>query len=252
MPVMSATASNRATLLAPTGTLRAVYLGSNPAQARCDPVTGEARGVCPDLAAELGRRLGVPVMLTPCSGAGTVIDAVRQGAADIGFVAYAPERAGTVAFSQTYMLVEQSFMVPDASPIRSCAQIDRAGGRVGGGRGDSLTLYMRRNFEYATIVETDNTPADAKRMMLEGAFDAFGANRQRLTTLLQDMPGYRMLPDVLFGVTQTIIVPQEPPDALTAINAFIEDVRLSGFLQRAIADSGIVGLVPAPAGHDRR
>ena len=30
--------------LAPTGTLRAVYLGTNPAQAMRDPSTGEIRG----------------------------------------------------------------------------------------------------------------------------------------------------------------------------------------------------------------
>jgi polar amino acid transport system substrate-binding protein len=35
--------------IAPTGTLRAVYLGTNPAQAMRDPATGEVRGPAYDL-----------------------------------------------------------------------------------------------------------------------------------------------------------------------------------------------------------
>ena len=39
--------------LAPTGTLRAAYLATNPAQAMKDPWTGELRGASLDLAREL-------------------------------------------------------------------------------------------------------------------------------------------------------------------------------------------------------
>ena len=62
------------------------------------------------------------------------------------------------------------------------------------------------------------------------------------------MPGYRLLPDSLFGVTQAIIVAKGKPDVLKDINAFIDDVRTSGFLQDTIAKSGVIGLEMAPAG----
>jgi hypothetical protein len=55
------------------------------------------------------------------------------------------------------------------------------------------------------------------------------------------------LPDSLFGVPQTIIVPKGRADVLTAVNSFIDDVRASGFLQNAITSSGIIGLQAAPA-----
>jgi polar amino acid transport system substrate-binding protein len=51
--------------IAPTGTLRAAYLSSNPAQAVRDPTTGEIRGTSADLARELARRRKVPVALIP-------------------------------------------------------------------------------------------------------------------------------------------------------------------------------------------
>jgi polar amino acid transport system substrate-binding protein len=61
-------------------------------------------------------------------------------------------------------------------------------------------------------------------------------------------PGSRLLPDSLFGVPQTIIVPKGKADVLAAVNRFIDEVRASGFLQNAIASSGVVGLQAAPAG----
>jgi len=119
--------------IAPSGTLRAAYLANNPAQAVRDPASGEIRGASADLARELARRRNVPLVFLPLTNPPTVIEAVAKGDADIGFVAYAPERVGTVEFSQIYMLVQQSFIVPDSSPIRSVADIDMPGRRIAGG-----------------------------------------------------------------------------------------------------------------------
>ncbi len=234
--------------LAPTGTLRAVYLSSNPAQAVQDRVTGEIRGASADLARELARRNNLPVTLKGLTDPPAVIDAVNKGEADIGFVAFAPERVGTVEFSQVYMLVQQSYLVLDGSPVRAIADVDRVGLKIAGTRNDSITLFMKRKFKGATIVEIDNNPAEIKRQLMAKEIDAFGANRQRLTNLMNDTPGLRLLRDNLFGVPQTIIVPKGKPEVLTTVNRFIDDVRKSGFLHDAITASGIVGLEEAPGG----
>src|SRR5215470_10438540 len=234
--------------IAPGGTLRAAYLANNPAQAVRDPASGEIHGASADLARELAQRNNIPLVFMPLTNPPAVIEAVAKGDADIGFVAYAPERVGTVEFSQIYMLVQQSFVVPEGSPIRAVADIDAPGRRIAGGKNDSITLYLARNLKQATLVETDNTPADAKHRLLAGEVDAFGANRQRLTNLMTELPGYRLLPDNIFDVPQTIIVPKGEADVLTVINAFIDDVRASGFLQNAITKSEVVGLEMAPAG----
>jgi polar amino acid transport system substrate-binding protein len=235
--------------IAPTGALRAAYLSNNPAQAVRDPATGETRGASVDLARELGRRINAPVTLIPSTSPQAVIDAVSKGDADIGFVAYAPSRTGTVAFSQTYMLVRQSFLVPENSPIHSVADIDQPGRRIIGGKGDSITLFLARTLKQAKLIETDNTPADTKQKFANGEIDAFGANRQRLTNMAAEMPGYRLLPDNIFDVQQTIIVPNDKPEVLAEVNRFIDDVRGSGFLAAAIDRSHIPGVEVAPAGY---
>ena len=50
--------------LAPTGTIRATMLATNPIQGRVNASTGEVTGVVADLMKELGRRRGMPNTLT--------------------------------------------------------------------------------------------------------------------------------------------------------------------------------------------
>lgn len=247
--LMSLSARADVATLAPTGALRAVYLTTNPAQAVQDRASGEIRGASADLARELGRRLDVPVVLVPLANPQTVIDAVARKEADIGFVAYAPSRTGTVEFSQTYMLVNQSFLVPETSALTSVGDIDRPGLRIAGGKGDSVTLYLARVLKQPTLVETDGTPADTWRKFEAREIDAFGANRQRLTTMMKDRPGYRLLPDNVLDVPQTIVVAKGNLAALDFVNRLIDDVRQSGFLKSALDRSGIVGIDVAPAGY---
>jgi polar amino acid transport system substrate-binding protein len=234
--------------IAPGGTLRAAYLGTNPAQAMRDPATGEVRGPAYDLARELARRNNVPLEFKPIASPPAVIEAVKNGEADIGFIAYEATRLGTVEFSQTYMLVRQSFLVLDGSPIKAIADIDRAGQKIAGTVNDSITLCMKRILKQATIVELENNPAELSKALTARTIDALGANRQRLTTLSMANPGMRLLPDDLFNVPQNIVVPKDRPAPLAAANALIDEVRLSGFLQSAIERGGAIGLAVAPAG----
>src|SRR5215510_8565980 len=234
--------------VAPGGTLRAVYIGTNPAQATRDPATGVTRGPSYDLTVELAKRLGIAVDVKPVAGPAAVIAAVSAGEADIGFVAYEPSRAGTIEFSQTYLLVQQSFIVLDGSSIRTIADIDRSGQKIAGVRDDSISLYLRRHLKQATLVEIANNPPETKRMLAAKEIDAFGASRPRLSALVAETPGTRLLSDNLFGVPQTVIVPKGKAGALEAINRFIDDARAAGLLKAAIERSGVVGLDVAPGG----
>ena len=135
---------------------------------------------------ELGRRVGVQVALRGLQTPQLVIDAVQRGEADIGFVAYNPERAGPVEFSQVFMLVQQTFIVREGSSIRTVADIDRTNQKIGAVRGDSIALYLARNLTQARLVEMP--PADtraAAESLLSGSVDAFGANRQLLSDALR-------------------------------------------------------------------
>jgi polar amino acid transport system substrate-binding protein len=232
--------------VAPTARLRAVYLGSNPAQAVRDNATGEIRGASADLARELAKRLNKPLDLTAAANPPAVIDAVKNGQADIGFVAYEATRVGTVEFSQTYMLVQQSFLVLGDSPIRAVADIDQTGRKIAGTRNDSITLCLKRVLKQAALVELENNPEIIAKALTGREIDALGASRQRLTNLMKVVPDSRLLTDTFFNVPQNIIVPMGKPEALAAVNGFIDDMRASGFLRDAILKGGAVGTAAAP------
>lgn len=232
--------------LAPTGTLRAAYLGTNPAQAIRNPQTGETRGASYDLAQELAKKIGKPLEFKPIGSPPAVIEAVKNGEADIGFVAYEATRLGTVEFSQTYMLTQQSFLVLGDSPIKAVADVDRAGHKIGGTRADSVTLCMKRVLKQATLVELDSNPELVVKTLISKEIDAFGASRQRLAALMRSVPGSRALPDNFFYVPQNIVVPKDRPQALAAVDAFIDEMRGSGLLRDAIAKGGAVGVEAAP------
>ncbi len=109
-----------------------------------------------------------------------------------------------------------------------------------------MMLCLKRVLKQATPVELDNNSDVLIKALMDRQIDALGANRQRLTTLMKDVPGSRLLSDNLFNVPQNIVVPKDHKAALTAVDAFIDDVRASGLLAKAIADGGAVGVEPAP------
>jgi polar amino acid transport system substrate-binding protein len=235
--------------LASGATLRAAYIGTNPTQATRDATTGELRGAAIEVARDIARRANLPLELIAAADAGAVLEAVATGKADFGFVAYAPARRGTVDFSRTYMTVQQTFLVPRDSKLRSVKELDRAGVRVAGLKGESVTLFSQRNMKVATIVETGGTVAEMQRLFMEGKIDAYGANRQRLDTMTRELTGYRLLDDDLFGVPQTIVVAKDKPAAvMVEINKILDELRHSGFVQAAIRRGGAAGVAVAPDG----
>ena len=233
--------------------LRAAFIAANPAMTVKDPVTGAVGGPAVELARELARRRGVEVSLLGVQTPQNVIDAVRNGNADIGFVAYNPEREGPIAFSQPFMLVLQTFVVREDSTLQSVKDIDRPNQKIGARNGDSMALYLARTLKQAQLVEiTEPTGAEGTQSVLSGQLDAFGTNRQRLSEALRNAPGLRLLNDDLYGVEQTLIVAKGDEENLKALNQFIDEIRTSGFLRAMIDRSGIIGIAVAPAAQLRR
>src|ERR1700724_3820730 len=139
----------KAQVLAPAGTLRAVFLQTNPVQGRVDAKTGAVSGPAVDLTRELGRELGVPVSVAGVPGVRAVIDSLKNHTADIGFLAFDASRATEVDFSQVYSLSWSSYIVPVNSPLHAVADADRKGIRIGAATGDSPELHLSRNLKNA-------------------------------------------------------------------------------------------------------
>src|SRR5262245_9384022 len=95
--------------IAPTGTLRATFLATNPVQGRVDPQSGEVTGPVADLVRELAKRRGVPFKIQPVPDAAAVIDSLKTRKADIGFLAFEAARAAQVDFTHPYALMASAY-----------------------------------------------------------------------------------------------------------------------------------------------
>ena len=230
--------------LAPTGTLRASFIATNPVQGRVDPKTGATTGPAPDLARELARRLGVPHEILPLPDAGAVLESVRSGKVDIGFLAHEAERATLVDFSDPYSASGAAYTVRANSDFKRSADVDRAGVTIGAIAGQSPEVYVREHVKNARVQSLASVPSNAEmgKLLLDGKVQAFAANRTRMMELVRDVPGLRVLPDNYMVTHQAIVVVKGNASRLQEINRFLADVRSSGFVKTSLDKANIVGV----------
>ena len=233
------------TELTPTGKLRVGinhgnFLLVTPGSSATDP-----RGVAPDVARELGRRLGVPVEFSKFETAGALGDAVRTGVWDVAFLGAEPQRATEIAFTAAYLEIPATYIVPAGSPIRTIADVDREGVRIAVAEKSAYELYLSRNIKHAKLVLTKG---------IDASFDAFVKDklevlsglRPRLITDLSRLPGARMLDGQFTAVQQAVGTPKARTAAAAYLKAFVEDVKASGFVGEAITRNGSQGVSVAP------
>jgi polar amino acid transport system substrate-binding protein len=234
-----------AKIIAPSGHLRAAINYGNPVLAQKDPQTGEPRGVSAELARELARRLGVPVDFVPYDSAGAVTGALESGAWDVAFLAIDPVRSAGISYTAPYVLIEGAYLVADASPIRANDDVDRAGVRVSVGRGSAYDLFLTRKLEHAQLVRVP-TSAEAMDVFLRDRLDVAAGVKQPITAFAAAHSGLRVLPGRFMVIEQAVGIPRTHDAAIPYLRAFVEEMKSSGFVSRALAASGQADATVAP------
>jgi polar amino acid transport system substrate-binding protein len=231
--------------IAPGGKLRAAINFGNPILATRDPASGEPRGVSVDLSRELARRLNVPLELVTFPSAGKVVDALRDSAVDVAFVAIDPQRAADIAYSAPYVIIEGAYLVRNDSPLTRNDEVDRPGTRVVVGMGSAYDLYLSRELRHATIVRAPTSPA-VTDMLVAQHLDVAAGVRQQLEADAQRLPGHRLLPGRFMVINQAMGVPRTRDAATRYVAVFVEEMKRSGFVADALARHRIEGAAVAP------
>ena len=233
--------------LAPGGKLHAAINLGNSVLAQKDEATGQPKGVTPDLARELGRRLGVPVELVTFDAAGTVFDAAGTGAWDIAFVAIEPVRAAVIEFSAPYVIIEGTYMVPKDSPLKVIADVDRPGVRIAVGLKSAYDLYLTRTIKNATVVRA---PAGGGKavidMFVNDKLEVAAGVKQPLVAYAKDHPEMRVMDGHFMEIQQAMGTPKGRTEGAAYLRAFVEDVKASGFVAEAIKRSNQSAAVAPP------
>jgi polar amino acid transport system substrate-binding protein len=231
--------------LAPTGKLRVGLNYSNFLLVGKDPVSGNPRGLAVDLAQELGRRVGVPVEFVGYDAPGKLADAAKAGAWDIAFLGAEPARATEIAFTAAYLEIDATYLVPAGSPLRSIADVDREGVRISVSNKSAYELFLSRTLQRAQLIRVDGVDASFERFVAD-KLEVLAGLRPRLVTDAQKLPGSRVLEGRFTAIQQAIGTPKGRDPGAQYLREFVEDVKASGLVAKAIERNGVRGVSVAP------
>jgi polar amino acid transport system substrate-binding protein len=231
--------------LAPNGRLRATINLGNPVLAQRDADTGALGGVSAELARELARRLDVEAELVPFETAGKAFEALRSGACDVGFLAIDPARAEALDFTPPYVLIEGTYLVPEASSLREVEAVDSEGVRIAAGKNTAYDLHLSRTLRHATLVHAPSSQA-AIELFLAGETETVAGVRQPLAAVAAQRPGFRVMDGRFLAIEQAMALPRGRIAGAVYLRAFIEEMKASGFIAAALARSGQDDATVAP------
>ena len=231
--------------LAPGGTLRVGINHSNFLLVNPGSRHGAPTGIAPDLALELGSRLGIPIAFASFDAAGTTADAIRDAAVDAGFLAIEAERASVIEFSGAYLEIPATYLVPAGSPLRSLSDVDRPGVRIAVSGRSAYDLYLTRTLKYAQLVRAEGIPGSFT-LFVGQKLDALAGLRPGLLRDAQELPGSRLLDGQFTAVQQSIGVPKNHTAAAKVLREFVEDVKRLGLVAELVEKHGVTGVNVAP------
>lgn len=234
--------------LAPTGKLRAAINLGNGVLAQKDPASSEPKGITPDLARELAKRLGVPLEMVVFESAGKVFDGAKTGAWDVAFIAIEPVRAAEIEFTAPYVIIEGTYMVPMNSPLKTVTDVDRPGVRIAVGRGAAYDLYLTRTLKDATLVRAEGGGGSALiEAFVTEKLEAAAGVRQALEAYAKTHPEVMVMQDKFMEIRQAMGAPKGRTAGAKYLSAFVEDVKTSGFVADALKRSNQSATVAPPA-----
>lgn len=238
-------AQSVAATLAPTGTLRVVFLGMNPVQGRMDATTGKAIGPVPDIVEAIAHRLGVPFTLVSSPNAAGIATALNMREADIGVLAYDVERTRDVDYGAPLLVMFNSYLVKADSTIRRSGDVDRSGVTVAAVRGQTQELYVSSHLKNAKVrvFETMPPQKDVEALLSNNDVDVFAINRQRsLDAEAASGRRLRALADSFLEVDQSFVVRKGDRAKLPILEQFAKDLRASGLIKASIERAKLVGV----------
>ena|SRR3989441_2455536 len=238
--------------LAPSGPLRVGINYGNPNNATRNPVTGQLAGVAVDMACALASGTDRPLTVVGYSGVPPMLAGLTSGDVDLAFtLASAGSNVVNVAIS--HLGVENTYLVPDAAPFQSVADVDAPGVLISVAQGNSPDVYLSATLKHATLVRTATVP-QALALLARGQVNAFAGSRSAEAMFIaSSFPGGRMLPDNFLIANIAAGLPLGHDQGLGYVDEFIDWGKTSGLVQLAIGRSQLIGVsIPPPPPIEQR
>jgi len=232
--------------LVPTGKLRAALILSNQVLVSRDPQTGELRGVTVALGKAVARRLGVPFEAVGYANPAALVKSFGGNEWDIAFLAFDAERAREVEFSPPYMVVDNTYLVPEGSRLQSVETADRAEIKIAVPERSAPDLFLSRNLKAAQVVRVPGGVDAAVETLRSGRADAYAENAHMLSLYSEKLPGSRVLEGRYTVIQHAIATPKGRMAAAQYVKRFVEESKTDGTVQSAIASGSLRRASVAP------
>ena len=230
-------------VLAPQGVLKVgVYLGS-PTSLVKDSKTGASFGVAFELGHALAQQLQVPVQVVQYQRVAEVVEALKAGQVDMTFTNATAARAKDVDFTPPLIQLELGLLVPRQSSIRSFAEVDKAGVRLGVSQGSSSQSVLGQRLKQATLVAVPSL-TQVQQMLVSRQLDAFATNKGILFELVEKMPDMQVLGDNWGVENLAIAIPKGRDAAMPYLLDFAKQAQQTGQVRQMALRAGLRGLVP--------
>jgi polar amino acid transport system substrate-binding protein len=227
--------------LCPTGNLRAALIVSNPVLVTRRP-DGTLGGVSVAVARALAAQLDAPVELKPYDNPALYNESLAADDWDIGLAARDPARADHLAFSETFMEVDNGYVArPGAAPANA-EEVDRPGVKIAVAQGSAPHTVLRRLIKNAEIIPVPGGFEPAREALATGKADVYGENLHLAYRIAEALPRARVLPGRFNVVQMAIGVRKRAAAALPAIDEFVNNIRSDGTVQKAITEAGLRGV----------
>jgi polar amino acid transport system substrate-binding protein len=234
--------------LAPTGKLRvAIAVAPSPSAQFAIKDGDNYKGVAVTLGGALADKLGVPMELVVHQSSGEIQNSADAGRWDVAFLPVDDERKKLVDFGNAYHLLQSTFLVAPGATINSVAESDAKGIAIGGVANTATFRAAKRATPKATHIDFAGVDAAAKAMR-EGRIALIALSRESLTGLSAKIPGSRILDEAFLKSSTAICIPKGKPEALDYVSTFIEEVKASGLVRKALDEMDLKASQVAPAG----
>ncbi len=227
--------------MAPHGVFRIGLNMANFLLVRANQQGQEPSGIAPSLAKEIAKRLGLKIQFFPYATPGEMADDASKDIWDMALLAVEPARATVIDFTDAYLEIESSYLVPPGSSIQSVEEVDRPGVKIAVMEKSAYDLYLSRSIQHATLVHAKSMD-ESFDIFVNQKLDALAGLKPRLIQEEQKLKGSRMLAGRFTAVQQAIGVPRGKPLSSSFIRDFVQEAISTGLVQKIIDGHHINGV----------
>jgi polar amino acid transport system substrate-binding protein len=239
VPAQAQQPDQRVADLATSGKIR---MGVFPSFQYSKGSKGEASGLAIGITRALASRLGIGEVITvEYPTPPQVVECIKSGGCDLGFMLIDPARATEVDFTPAFVRSDFTYLLPAGSAIRNAADVDRTGVRIAAVRGHASTAALLRIIKQAQPVYADEYEPTFE-LLRTGNAEAFASIREMLLQYSARLPGSRVLEDSYQSNFAGVAVPKGNAGRLAYISDLLDGMKRDGSLQRIINGAELRGV----------